>query len=88
MKKIRLRVETLAVETFETSRAEDVIGTVEGHMPPPTPLRSCDPAVWTCNRLQGTCDTCAQQTAFTYCGSPCSNTAAQDYTCASGCVWP
>lgn len=36
MKKIRLILDDLQVDSFETSRSGGRMGTVEGHMPPPS----------------------------------------------------
>ena len=62
MRKIRLDLETLGVETFETSAAEPERGTVRGHW---SQLGTCDAVVATC-QVNGTC-------ALT-CGSRCGST--------------
>ena len=64
MKKIRLDLDRLDVETFETSAAElPARGTVHGHY---SQVGTCDAVVGTC-QLNGTC-------ART-CGSRCTGTA-------------
>jgi len=62
MKKIRLDLEKLGVESFETSPAEADRGTVHGHW---SQLGTCDAVVATCQQ-NGTC-------ALT-CGSRCGST--------------
>lgn len=89
MKKVVLDVEDLAVESFEVSNEANEAGTIQAHMPATTkPLQSNDPAVWTCNPLQWTCNNCGDTGFQTYCGYPCSDTAAQYDTCWDTCVWP
>jgi len=80
MKKVKLNLDALAVESFGTSVEEGDMGTVKAN------ARTLDPALWTCNRFQGTCDGC--NTVLTYCGDPCSGTAVQYYTCKATCQWP
>ena len=62
MKKIRLDLEMLDVETFETGADEAARGTVRGHW---SQLGTCDAVVATCQQ-NGTC-------ALT-CGSRCGST--------------
>ena len=63
MRKIRLDLEKLDVETFETAADELSRGTVRGHW---SQLGTCDAVVATC-QLNGTCK-------WT-CGSRCTGTA-------------
>jgi len=51
MRKIRLDLEKLGVETFETSAAEPERGTVRGHW---SQVGTCDAVVGTC-QYGGTC---------------------------------
>ena len=62
MRKIRLELESLEVETFSTAEAQPPRGTVRGHW---SQLGTCDAVVATC-QLNGTC-------AWT-CGSRCTGT--------------
>jgi hypothetical protein len=65
MRKIRLDLERLDVETFETCAADPDRGTVRGHW---SQLGTCDAFVATC-QLNGTC-------ART-CGSRCGSTTCE-----------
>lgn len=51
MKKLKLQVESLAVETFETGRdaADAGRGTVQGHAGAPTLKTLCDPSLLASN---------------------------------------
>jgi hypothetical protein len=51
MRKIRMDMDTLAVDTFETSAADPARGTVQGHY---SQVGTCDGRVATC-QLGGTC---------------------------------
>ena len=51
MRKIRLDLDKLSVETYETSSAETERGTVQGHW---SQLGTCSPRVATC-QVNGTC---------------------------------
>ena len=76
MKKLRLELDELAVESFRTHREEDVRGTVAGQNEPPytrscggSCVATCASCVNTClNTCQascaGTCNTCAQTCEF------------------------
>jgi len=64
MRKIRLEVERLEVESFETAAAEPERGTVRGHW---SQLGTCDAVVATC-QLNGTCKwTCGSRCGSTLC---------------------
>jgi len=64
MKKIRLELETLSVETFETCEVEPARGTVRGHW---SQVGTCDAFVATC-QLNGTCKlTCGSRCGTTIC---------------------
>jgi len=63
MKKIRMDLDDLDVQTFETGTAEPALGTVRGHW---SQLGTCDAFVATC-QVNGTC-------AHT-CGRKCTGTA-------------
>jgi hypothetical protein len=86
MKKIRLDVEAIAVESFETSGEQGEAGTVQAHMPLPRP-RTGNAEDWTCDRFQWTCD-CPDSHWQTYCGLPCGDTSPQYDTCWDTCQWP
>jgi hypothetical protein len=62
MRKLRMNLDALSVESFETAPAEPVRGTVQGQWSQPG---TCDAVVATC-QLNGTC-------RFT-CGSKCGST--------------
>jgi len=61
MRKLRMDLDALSVETFETASAEAVRGTVQGHW---SQVGTCDAVVATC-QVNGTC-------AFT-CGVRCGS---------------
>ena len=61
MRKLRMDLDALSVETFEIDRAEPVRGTVQGHW---SQVGTCDAVVATC-QVNGTC-------AFT-CGVRCGS---------------
>ena len=64
MRKIRLDLERLNVETFATEAAETARGTVRGHW---SQLGTCDAVVATC-QLNGTCRlTCGSRCGSTTC---------------------
>jgi hypothetical protein len=65
MKKIRLDLEHLHVDTFETSTAEPDRGTVQGHW---SQMGTCDAVVATC-QINGTCRLT--------CGSKCGSTTCE-----------
>ena len=65
MRKIRLDIEKLNVETFATGDAEPLSGTVRGHW---SQLGTCDAVVATC-QLNGTCRLT--------CGSKCGSTTCE-----------
>ena len=49
MRKLRLQVDALMVESFEASPAEPVVrGTVQAHAPTNPNAHTCDPFVGTC----------------------------------------
>ena len=78
MKKIRLDLHALAVESFDTARATaDARGTVHAHRPPWTEGFECESidicTVWYCSNVTD-CGTCYDATCgATYCGTcdPC-----------------
>ena len=65
MKKIRLDLDRLHVDTFETSTAELDRGTVRGHW---SQIGTCDAVVATC-QINGTCRLT--------CGSKCGSTTCE-----------
>ncbi len=48
MKKLRLKLDALAVESFEPAPAEEMRGTVAAHAPTNPNAHTCDPFVGTC----------------------------------------
>jgi len=82
MGKIRLELESLAVESFATLPREGSVGTIHAHQF--ESLRSCnltceDTCIQTCaNTCLNTCGTC-NATCVNTCGASCLN-----YTCACG----
>ena len=84
MKKLKLQIEKLSVQSFPTETVEDGQGTVQGNMPPQP--RTLDPAWFTCNPYFHTCYNASAM--WTYCGDPCSDTAPQYATCYDTCHWP
>jgi hypothetical protein len=98
MKKLRLELDALEVESFEVARTGSSTGTVHGHntktqchtspdrtcagYPTCGPFTACDTV---CNYTQ-TCETECEQTCFSCdtCGAP---TCVVGYiTCAAGCT--
>jgi hypothetical protein len=82
MKKIRLDLNMLAVETFRTTGTPpDARGTVNAHIPPPpyTEVRECDTV-----ECPGTGETECGTCAVSECGS-CATVCYEDSYCAS-CV--
>lgn len=85
MKKLALKIEDLAIESFETARAAREDGTVVGHATQGNKY-TCDPVVGTCfgYTCYETCaETCADSCAYTC--DPAVGTCF-GYTCAgAGC---
>lgn len=72
MRKLKLELDDIQVESFETNRLEAERGTVRGH-------------VSIANPCTGQCDTVNDATCDPEAG--CTNTAAGDYTCiATNCA--
>ncbi len=99
MKKLKLNLEDLKVESFETNPMQSKMGTVlgnlkEGDTQPPENCNgggggTLDIAVYTCNLL--VCNTmhhiytCGGQNT---CGETCLGTCPQDYSCWYTCGCP
>ena len=49
MKKLKLEIESLAVDTFDTGRDAEWGGTVQGHAERPTVKTICDPTLLASN---------------------------------------
>jgi len=81
--KLRLNLEQLTVDSFQTSAAEKPKGTVFGEQC--TCYTNCTcPGCPTCNRsCNGTCDATACGTCGVSCGGTCDNTC--DYSCGGTC---
>lgn len=84
MRKIRLDLDTLSVESFSTFKGQqDREGTVYGHRPPFTYELYCSDG----NTCYDTCDVCG--TAASDCGtcnvSDCGTCATACGTCATNC---
>jgi hypothetical protein len=96
MKKIRLDLDALAVESFPTHAPEDagtviaaaaIGGAAPGTYPNCSAIDAC-PSAWNCT-LNGTCydPTCAQaNTCWKTCVATCPNTCAN--TCQQSCYVP
>jgi len=80
MRKTRLALEDLAVDSFDTGSGRAAGGTVHGHQL--TPRCGWDPTHYgTC---QGTCvDSCGGPT----CEYPCQTANTCHLTCQAGCSW-
>jgi hypothetical protein len=73
MKKIRLELDTLAIESFETTGPVEARGTVQGHIPPYSYQIYCSDG-----------NTCViGNSCFESCGATCDATACG--TCATNC---
>jgi hypothetical protein len=72
MKKIRLDLDTLSIESFDTMVTPEERGTVQGHIPPDTYARYCSDGT-TC---YDSCD---------YCSGYVSCNASECGTCATNC---
>lgn len=87
MKKMKLDLDQLSVETFATTSGEDDEGTVVGNqVRPPRTLRTCWDTCGTCIcQLTGrrTCDTC-YRTCDQTCGPTCELTC--QFTCPRTCM--
>jgi hypothetical protein len=84
MKKLALKIEDLAIETFETAAIAGDEGTVVGHATQGNKY-TCDPVVGTCfgYTCVETCDkTCADSCAYTC--DPAVGTCF-GYTCVDAC---
>jgi hypothetical protein len=84
MKKIKLDVDALRVDSFATSAPAASVGTVQGHMPPPTlwtcPEAGCEPDTTTSGTGGG-------DTVDVSCGGGCylSADGGNAFTCAVNC---
>jgi hypothetical protein len=89
MKKLRLQVEELAVESFDTSYLQHERGTVEGHSGTCTDPESCDYSCHSllpsdCCTVDVTCPaSCAQS-----CQVSCNGTCNGLFTCDERCQGP
>jgi hypothetical protein len=90
--KLRLDIDTLAVDSFEPARALDLRATVQARQVTPEP--DCQYSYDygnPCNTLDpmSGCDTCAETCAHT-CARTCGNTcpASCAYTCGFTCTVP
>jgi len=78
MKKLKLELDELSVESFPTARAEEERGTVAGQNEPPY-TQSCDGScVNTCNSCVNTC--------YNTCQASCYDTCASCVTCEFHCT--
>ncbi|HEU0012348.1 MAG TPA: hypothetical protein VFQ45_01620 [Longimicrobium sp.] len=76
MKKMRLDLDTLSVESFDTVETPAERGTVHGHIPPDTYARYCSDGT--------TCvDSCFECTDYASCLGTCN--ATECGTCATNC---
>ena len=85
MKKLKLQIDDLAIETFETSRPAADEGTVVGFATQGNKY-TCDPAVGTC--FGYTCyETCGVETKADTCDYTCDPAVGTcfGYTCAGAC---
>jgi hypothetical protein len=97
MKKIRLELDTLSVESFRTTGSDtERRGTVHGHLPMETQARDCDSldvcTYWNCGTEISDCGGCGTGasdcgTCATNCGSCYDATCGATYcgTCATNC---
>lgn len=90
MRKITLRLDSLAVESFPTAAAGPAEGTVQAHQErftPGTCMNSCEGS---CFQTCGTCyDTCVQScpsTCWQSCNGTCVGYSCQ-VTCVGTCAW-
>jgi len=87
MRKIRLDLDALTVDSFSTSGREDAKGTVLGHGPPRTDGWECDTVEWCgtilCNTGESQCQFCP--TRFTDCGTchPYDDATCDDTGCGT-----
>lgn len=82
MIKLNLKLEELTVESFETSDAEPVRGTVLGHATGTFPqlICGCSFDIGTCDTTCGaSCRSCVQT-----CGCPGTGPVTNVHTCATG----
>lgn len=80
MRKITLRLESLAVESFETTPPARAEGTVVGHQRTPACTFSCDSCIQTACTCPGN-NTCAQS-----CNGTCFGYSCQAPTCVGTCA--
>lgn len=97
MQKLKLNLEALSVESFDTTGAEaEQRGTVKGHIPPWTEGRECESidvcTNWDCGTAYSDCGGCGTAasdcgTCATNCGSCYDATCGATYcgTCATDC---
>lgn len=78
MKKVKLDLDAISVDTFEVTQAEGGRGTVRGHL---CCVCCCDPCCCTCcNTCQATCpDSC--QTCPESCWGTCYDVTCQGRSC-------
>jgi hypothetical protein len=80
MRKLKLELEGLDVQSFETGQDELAVGTVRGASPSPSTYYGCTYTdYFTC---ENTCNTCDQYTCFISCLGTCFT--CDDDTC-QGC---
>ncbi|HEU4455538.1 MAG TPA: hypothetical protein VFR81_20915 [Longimicrobium sp.] len=92
-RKLKLHVEELAIETFETTDAAEGAGTVHGHAPTLDGGETCNGGSTCWDSCDGVCDSyyCTPNTCGVYCWNPSNipNTYAPTcyglYTCAPQC---
>ena len=85
MRKVKLQLESLAVESFDTSPPEPAEGTVAAHqvwLTDATCLNSCGGSCFlTCGTCYNTCFQSCPNTCWISCGGTC-----REYTCAYTCL--
>jgi len=87
MKKIKLDLDKLVVDSFEVAPALDAPGTVQGYLITENTRRACSCAASCDGTCYATCDTCDASCAGTCaatCGATCQTCAGQ-YTCNESC---
>jgi hypothetical protein len=86
MRKVRLELDTLVVETFAPAEARTERGTVRGHASlyweDCYQTETCDPAVYPCGPSQQSCaGTCYENTCAPGCGGGGGGGSDPNYTC-------
>ena len=83
MKKLKLALDDLAVDSFRVTDESPRRGTVPGHMPPPpTAWSAC---VSDCDSCYATCASCAWTCAASCYATQCDHTCNGAYTCNEPC---